>query len=158
VEVPELLKQLQAQFEDLREELQSAKNQLRQSHQPARQGEVQTVETNREAAKLREENQRLTETVAALRETLSDLASDNFDQAISRKADSGAPMTDPVDQYKSFLTLKVREQIVNIQTLNRENNVDALPLLLDNILRTLQENGIDLENIETPPPLARRKY
>jgi transposase-like protein len=156
-EVPELLKQLQAQFDGLREELQSARNQLRQSHQPTRQGEVQTVET-REAAKLREENQRLTETVAALRETLSDLASENFDQAVSRKADSGAPMTDPVDQYKSFLTLKVREQIVNIQTLNRENNVDALPLLLDNILRTLQENGIDLENIETPPPLARRKY
>ena len=60
-------------------------------------------------------------------------------------------MTDPVDQFKSFLTLKVREQIVNFQTLNRENNVDALPLLLDNILRTLQEGGIDLENIEAPP-------
>ena len=115
-------------------------------------------ETNREFAKLREENARLTETVSALRETLSDLASQNFDEAVSRKADTGEPVTDPVEQYKSLLTLRVREEIVNFQTLNREQNVDALPLLLDNILRTLQESGIDLENIETPPPLARRKY
>ena len=64
----------------------------------------------------------------------------------------------PLSNISLFLTLRVREQIVNFQTLNREQNVDALPLLLDNILRTLQESGIDLENIETPPPLARRKY
>ena len=109
-------------------------------------------------AALREENARLTETVSSLREALSDLASENFDQAVSRRADSGEPVTDPVEQYKSFLTLKVREQIVNFHTLNPENNVDGLPLLLDNILRTLQECGIDLENIEAPPPQARRKY
>ena len=117
-----------------------------------------TIETGKEVGKLREENARLTETVTALRETLSDLASENFDQAVSRRIDTGEPVTDPVEQYKSLLTLRIREQIVNFQTLNRENNVDALPLLLDNILRTLQESGIDLENIETPPPQARRRY
>ncbi len=158
LDVPDLLKQIQIQFDGLREELQTARNQLRQSHQPSRPGEVHAIETGKEVGKLREENARLTETVAALRETLSDLASENFDQAVSRRADTGAPMTDPVEQFKSLLTLRVREQIVNFHTLNRENNVDGLPLLLDNILRTLQENGIDLENIETPPPQARRKY
>jgi hypothetical protein len=156
-DVSDLLKQIQAQFNDLREELQSARNQLRQSLQPTKQGE-HAIETSKEVGKLREENARLTDTVAALRETLSDLASENFDQATSRRADTGAPVTDPVEQYKSLLTLRVREQIVNFQTLNRENNIDAVPLLLDNILRTLQESGIDLENIETPPPQARRKY
>jgi hypothetical protein len=158
LEFADLLKQIQAQFEDLREELQSARNQLRQAHQPLRQGEMQGIETSKEVGKLREENARLTETVTTLRETLSDLASANFDQAVSRKADSEAPVTDPVEQYRSLLTLRIREQIVNFHVLNPENNVDGLPLLLDNILRTLQTSGIDLENIEAPPPLARRKF
>jgi hypothetical protein len=158
VDVSELLKQIQAQFDLLREELQTARNQLIRSPRPSNQAEVHGLETNKEFGKLREENARLTETVTALRETLSDLASENFDQAVSRRADTGEPVTDPVEQYKSLLTLRVREQIVNFQTLNREQNVDALPLLLDNILRTLQESGIDLENIETPPAQARRKY
>jgi hypothetical protein len=158
VDVPDLLKQIHGQFDNLREELQAARNQIRQSYQPAKQAEGHTVESNKEVGKLREENARLTETVSALRETLSELASENFDEAVSRRADSGAPVTDPVEQYKALLTLRIREQIVNFHTLNRDNNVDALPLLLDNILRTLQESGIDLENIETPPPQARRKY
>ncbi len=157
-DLSDLLRQVQAQFDDLREELRIARNQLHQSQPPSKQGEAHTIDSAKVIGKLREENAQLTETITALRETLSDLASENFDQAVSRKADSEAPVTDPVDQYKSFLTLKVREQIVNFQTLNRENNVDALPLLLDNILRTLQEGGIDLENIEAPPPQARRKY
>jgi len=100
----------------------------------------------------------LTETVRVLRETLNDLASQNFDQAVSRKADTEEPVTDPVEQYKALLTLRLREQIVNFQTLNRENHTDGIPLLLDNILRTLQESGIDLENIEPPPPQVRRRY
>jgi predicted nuclease with TOPRIM domain len=158
LEFADLLKQIKAQFDDLREELQSARNQLRQAHQPVKQGEMQGRETSKEVGKLREENARLTETVTALRETLSDLASANFDQAVSRRADSEAPVTDPVEQYRSLVTLRIREQIVNFHILNPENNVDGLPLLLDNILRTLQESGIDLENIESPPPQARRKY
>jgi hypothetical protein len=157
-DVSDLLKQIQAQFNDLRVELQTARNQAQRAYQPPKQVEVHGIETNKEFGKLREENERLAETVSALRETLSDLASKNFDEAVSRKADTGEPVTDPVEQYKSLLTLRVREQIVNFQSLNREQNVDALPLLLDNILRTLQESGIDLENIETPPPQARRKY
>jgi hypothetical protein len=157
-ELSDLLKQIEAQFNYLREELQTAKHQLRQSHQPVRQAETHSTETGKEVGKLREENARLTESVRALRETLNDLASQNFDQAVSRKADTEAPVTDPVDQYRSLLTLRLREQIVNFQTLNRENHIDGLPLLLDNILRTLQENGIDLENIEAPPPQARRRY
>ena len=157
-DVSDLLKQIQAQFNDLRGELLNARNQALRAYQPPKQGEVHGSETNKEFGKLREENERLKEAVSALRETLSDLASHNFDEAVSRRADTGAPVTDPVEQYKSLLTLRVREQIVNFQSLNREQNVDALPLLLDNILRTLQERGIDLENIETPPPQARRKY
>jgi hypothetical protein len=157
-DISDLLKQIQAQFNDLRGDLQTARSQALRAYQPAKQGEVHGIETNKEFGKLREENERLTETVSALRETLSDLASRNFDEAVSRKADTGEPVTDPVEQYKSFLTLQVREQIINFQSLNREQNVDALPLLLDNILRTLQESGIDLENIETPPPQVRRKY
>jgi hypothetical protein len=157
-DLSDLLKQVQSQFNDLREELEIARNHLRQSNQSSRQGEVHTVEASHEVGTLREENARLTETVTSLREALSDLASENFDQAVSRRADSGEPVTDPVEQYKSFLTLKVREQIVNFHTLNPDNNIDGLPLLLDNILRTLQECGIDMENIEAPPPQARRKY
>jgi hypothetical protein len=158
LELPDLLKQIEAQFNYLREELQTAKHQLRQSHQPVRPADAHSVEAGKEIGKLREENARLTESVRALRETLSDLASQNFDQAVSRKADTEAPVTDPVDQYKSLLTLRLREQIVNFQAVNRGNDVDGLPLLLDNILHTLQESGIDLENIEAPPPQARRRY
>jgi hypothetical protein len=157
-DLSDLLKEVEAHFNYLREELQTARNQLRQTHLPAKSTDTHPVETGKEVGKLREENARLTETVRALRETLNDLASQNFDQAVSRKADTEAPVTDPVEQYKSLLTLKLREQIVNFQTLNRDNHVDAIPLLLDNILRTLQESGIDLENIEPPPPPARRRY
>jgi hypothetical protein len=153
-----LLKEVEAHFNLLREELHFVKNQLRQSQLPGKQADTRSTETGKEVGKLREENARLTETVRVLRETLNDLASQNFDQAVSRKADTEAPVTDPVEQYKSFLTLKLREQIVNFQTLNRENHVDGIPLLLDNILRTLQESGIDLENIEAPPPQVRRRY
>jgi len=157
-ELADLLKQIQGQFDELRGELQTARNQLRQAHLPVKQGDARGIETSKEVAKLREENARLAETVNSLRETLSDLASANFDQAVSRRADSEAPVTDPVQQFRSLLTLRIREQIVNFHILNPENNVDGLPLLLDNILHTLQESGIDLENIETPPPQARRKY
>jgi hypothetical protein len=158
-DLSELLKQVQSQFNDLREELDIARSHLRQSNQSSRQVDAHPIDASHGIGALREENARLTETVSSLREALSDLASENFDQAVSRRADSGEPVTDPVEQYKSFLTLKVREQIVNFHTLNPENNVDGLPLLLDNILRTLQECGIDLQNIEAPPPpQARRKY
>ena len=157
-DLSDLLKEVEAQFNYLREELQTAKHQLRQSHLPAKQTDTHSPETVKEVGKLREENARLTETVRVLRETLNDLASQNFDQAVSRKADTEAPVTDPVEQYKALLTLRLREQIVNFQTLNRENHADGIPLLLDNILRTLQESGIDLENIEPPPPQARRRY
>ncbi|MBV8223589.1 MAG: hypothetical protein JO232_00185 [Verrucomicrobia bacterium] len=157
-DITELLKQIQMRFSELRDELQSVRNQLRQSQQaPKREGDG-TVEQSKEVGKLREENARLNETVASLRETLSELANDNFEKAVSRRADSSEPVTDPVQQFKSLLTLRVREQIVNFKALNRENHVDGLPLLLDNILRTLQENGIDLENLEIPPPEVRRKY
>ncbi len=157
-DLSDLLKEVEAHFNRLREELHAAKNQLRQSSLSAKPADTLPAETGKEVAKLREENARLTETVRVLRETLNDLASQNFDQAVSRKADTEAPVTDPVEQYKSLLTLRLREQIVNFQTLNRENHVDGIPLLLDNILHTLQESGIDLENIEPPPPQARRRY
>jgi hypothetical protein len=157
-ELSDLLKGVEAHFNYLREELQTAKNQLRQSHLSAKQADTRSPETGKELPKLREENARLTETVRVLRETLNDLASQDFDQAVSRKADTEAPVTDPVEQYKAFVTLRLREQIVNFQILNRENHADGIPLLLDNILRTLQESGIDLENIETPPAQARRRY
>jgi hypothetical protein len=157
-DLSDLLKEVELHFNHLREELQAAKNQLRQSNLPAKQADLHSTEVGKEVGKLREENTRLTETVRALRETLNDLASQNFDLAVSRKADTEAPVTDPVEQYKSFLTLKLREQIVNFQTLKRENHIDGIPLLLDNLLRTLQECGIDMENIEPPPPKARRRY
>jgi hypothetical protein len=157
-DVAELLKQIQTRFSELRDELQSTRNQLRQSQQAPKQEGDGAVERSREVGKLREENARLNETVASLRETLSELANDNFEKAVSRRADSSEPVTDPLEQFKSLLTLRIREQIVNFKALNRENHVDGLPLLLDNILRTLQENGIDLENLEKPPPEVRRKY
>jgi hypothetical protein len=157
-EITELLKQIQVRFNELRDELQSARNQLRQSQQAPKQEGERAPGQGKEVSKLREENARLNETVASLRETLSELANDNFEEAVSRKADSAEPVTDPVEQFKSLLTLRIREQIVNFKALNRENHVDGLPLLLDNILRTLQENGIDLENLEKPPLEIRRKY
>ncbi|HYY30673.1 MAG TPA: hypothetical protein VE860_22235 [Chthoniobacterales bacterium] len=157
-DINELLKEIQIRFSELRNELQSARNQLRQSQQAPKQEGGGAFEQGKEVGKLREENARLNETVASLRQTLGELANDNFEKAVSRRADSSEPMTDPVEQFKSLLTLRVREQIVNFKALNRENHVDGLPLLLDNILRTLQENGIDLENLQIPPPEVRRKY
>jgi hypothetical protein len=157
-DVGELLRHLQAHFNDLRDELQTVRKQLERAQPSSRQAGAHSIESGKELAALRDENVRLNETVTQLRETLSELANENFNQAVSRKADTDEPVTDPVEQYKSLLTLRVREQIVSFQTLNPDNRADGLPLLLDNILRTLQESGIDLTSIEAPPPSARRRY
>jgi hypothetical protein len=157
-DVTELLRHLQSHFNELRDELQTARKHLERAQPASKQTDAHSIEAGKELVKLRDENAKLNATIAQLRETLSELASDNFNEAVSRKADSDAPVTDPVEQYKSLLTLRVREQIVNFQALNPDNHSDGLPLLLDNIFRTLQESGIDLENIEPPPPPVRRRY
>ena len=158
-DISDLLKQIESQFRDLRTELQTVKNQLKQTpSQPKQRDSAPYKGSNREIAELREENAQLAETVRQLRETLSELAAEDFEEAISRKADTNAPVTDPLEQYKSLLTLRLREQIVNFQELNWEKHVDGLPLLLDNLLHTLQENDIDLTNIEAPSPPVKRRY
>jgi hypothetical protein len=157
-DVTELLRHLQSHFNDLRDELQRARNQLERTQPVHRQADAHSTESSKELSKLRVENAQLNETIAQLRETLSELANDNFNEAVSRKADTDEPVTDPVEQYKSLLTLRLREQIVNFQALNPHNHSDGLPLLLDNMFRTLQESGIDLTNIEAQPPPARRRY
>jgi hypothetical protein len=157
-DVTELLRHLQAHFNDLRDELQTVRKQLERAQPAPKQTGTHSIEAGKELVALRDENARLNETVTQLRETLSDLANDNFNEAVSRKADTEEPVTDPVEQYKSLLTLRVREQIVSFQTLNPDSRADGLPLLLDNILRTLQESGIDLTNIDAPPPPVRRRY
>jgi hypothetical protein len=157
-DVTELLRHLQSHFNELRNELQTARKHLERAQPVPRQTDAHSIEAGKELVKLRDENAKLNETIAQLRETLSELANDNFNEAVSRKADSDAPVTDPVEQYKSLLTLRVREQIVNFQALNPDSHSDGLPLLLDNIFRTLQESGIDLENIEPPAPPVRRRY
>jgi hypothetical protein len=157
-EISDLLRQIESQFQELRTELQSAKNQARQATTPPRPVENALAAIPKEIAKLQEENAQLAETIRHLQETLGQLATDDFDEAVSRNADSGAPVTDPLEQYKSLLTLRLREQIVNFQELNPDKHVDGLPLLLDNLLRTLHENGIDLTNIEAPPSMAKRRY
>jgi hypothetical protein len=157
-DVNELLRHLQSHFNELRNELQTARRHLERAQPAPKQTAAHSIEAGQELVKLRDENAKLNETITQLRETLSELANDNFNEAVSRKADSDAPVTDPVEQYKSLLTLRVREQIVNFQALNPDNHSDGLPLLLDNIFRTLQESGIDLENIEPPPPPVRRRF
>jgi hypothetical protein len=157
-EVAELLRHLQSHFNDLRDELETARKRLERTQPIPKPKEPHPIEAGRELTKLRDENAQLNETITQLRETLSELANDNFNEAISRKVDTDQPITDPVEQYKSLLTLRIREQIVNFQILNPEHRSDGLPLLLDNIFRTLQESGIDLTNIEPPSPPIRRRY
>jgi hypothetical protein len=157
-EISDLLRQIDLQFQELRSELRATRNQAKQSAPPPRTTETASVGHTREIAKLREENAQLADAIRQLQDTLSQLATDDFDEAVSRKADSNAPVTDPLEQYKSLLTLRLREQIVNFQELNPHRHVDGLPLLLDNILRTLHENGIDLTDIQAPPVTAKRRY
>ena len=157
-DVTELLRHLQSHFNDLRDELQRARKQLERAQPVHRHADAHPTESSKELSKLRDENAQLKETVSELRETLSELANDNFNQAVSRKADTDEPVTDPVEQYKSLLTLRLREQIVNFQALNPDNQSDGLPLLLENMFRTLQESGIDLTNIKQQPPPVRRRY
>src|SRR6516165_9822581 len=157
-DVTELLRHLQSHFNELRDELQTARRHLERAQPASKQTDAYSIDAGKELVKLRDENAKLNDTIAQLREALSELANDNFNEAVSRKADSDAPVTDPVEQYKSLLTLRVREQIVNFRALNPDNHSDGLPLLLDNIFRTLQESGIDLQNIEPPQPPVRRRY
>jgi hypothetical protein len=160
-DIAHLLKQLEAQFQSMRSDLHAARNQLRQAQQDPKQLQKLPIreEPNRhEIEKLREENAKLSETVKQLQETLSELANEDFDHAISRRADTDEPVTDPLEQFKSLLGLRLRERLAEFQRLNPQQHVDGLPLLLETLLQTLQENGIDLSNLEAPEIEARRRY
>jgi hypothetical protein len=157
-EVAGLLRQIEARFRDLQSDLTAARRQLRQGKTESRPAKAIHGTESAEIDKLRAENAGLTETVRQLRSTMNELAERSFDEAISRKADTDSPMTDPTAQYKSLLTARLRQAIASFQALNRENHPDALPLLLENIFQVLEENGLDLSGIETPPATARRKY
>ncbi len=157
-EISDLLRQIENRFHDLRMELGSVRNQLKQVQPQQKTPEPNSVASSREIAKLREENAQLCETINQLQETLNELASERFDVAISFGADTENPVTDPLQQYKSLLTMRLRDQIANFQVLNRESHIDGLPLLVDNLLHTLEENGIDLSNLAPPPPPVKRRY
>lgn len=157
-EVTDLLRQIESRFHDLKSDLATAQRQLRQSRQESRPTEAVHGTGITGLDKLREENARLAETVFQLRRTLNELADRNFDEAMSRKADTDSPMTDPTAQFKSFLTVRLREAITNVQALNPENRPDGLPLLLESVFQVLEENGLNLSGIETPPASVRRRY
>jgi hypothetical protein len=160
-EIAHLLNQLEVHFQNLRNDLQAAKNQLRQAQQnPKQLRKLPPAEefTQDDVDQLRHENARLSETVKQLQETLSELANEDFDHAVSRKADTDEPVTDPLEQFKSLLGLRLRERLEEFQRLNPQQHVDGLPLLLETLLQTLQENGIDLSNLETPIAEVRKRY
>ena len=160
-DIAHLLKQLEAQFRSLRNDLHAAKNQLRQAQQNPKQLQkflIREEPNQEEVEKLREENAKLSETVKQLQETLSELANEDFDHAVSSRADTDEPVTDPLEQFKSLLGLRLRERLAEFQRLNPQQHVDGLPLLLETVLQTLQENGIDLSNLEAPVIEARRRY
>jgi hypothetical protein len=156
-----LFRPIEIRFAELKSELEEARNQLRKHRSP----EQREVIVERSAAPsgdrtkaLREENTRLAEDVAQLRRTLNELAEERFTEAVSRKADSGETVSDPTSQFKFYLQAQLREEIEKYQTVNRENHKDGVPLLLENILHVLEQNGIDLSKVETPPPSAKRRY
>jgi hypothetical protein len=157
--ISELLRQVEHRFEQVKGELQAARQQLRNlTPMNGSSGGGTPPAHSPELYKLREENSRLTEEVQQLRSTLDELAADRFDVAISRRADTEQPDNDPLSQYQSLLTLKLREEIMRFQALNRENHLDGLPLLLENVINVLEAHGIDLSNIQPPPAPAKRRY
>ena len=153
--VSDLLRQVEARFEQVKEELQAARA---AAATPPHHPKEKTGAVPAEVAKLREENVRLSEEVRGLREALDDLAEDRFDVAISQRADTDQREGDPLTEYRRLLGLKLRDELTRFQALNRENHVDGLPLLLDNLLGVLEEQGIDLSNLEVPPVPAKRRY
>lgn len=157
-EVTDLLRQIEARFRNLQSDLAAARRQLRQSKAESRPAKAVHGNESAEMDKLRMENAHLTETVRQLRSTMNELADNSFDEAISRKADTDSPMTDPTAQYKSLLTVRLRDAIASFQALNRDNHPSGLPLLLENVFQVLEESGLNLSGIETPPKAARRKY
>ncbi|MBV8898787.1 MAG: hypothetical protein JOY92_01580 [Verrucomicrobia bacterium] len=156
--ISELLRQVEHRFEQVKGELHAARQQLRNLTPMNGSGGGTSPAHSSELHKLRQENSRLTEEVQQLRSTLDDLAADRFDVAISRRADTEQPDNDPISQYQSLLTLKLREEIMRFQALNRENHLDGLPLLLENVINVLEAHGIDLSNIQPPPAPAKRRY
>lgn len=156
--ISELLRQVEHRFEQVKGELHAARQQLRNLTPVNGSSGGSPPAHSSELHKLREENSRLTEEVQQLRSTLDELAADRFDVAISRRADTGQPENDPLSQYQSLLTLKLRDEIMRFQALNRENHLDGLPLLLENVINVLEAHGIDLSNIQPPPAPAKRRY
>lgn len=157
--ISDLLRQVEHRFEQVKGELQAARQQLRNLTPVNGSNSGGTAGAHSpELQKLRDENSRLTGEIQQLRGTLDELAADRFDVAVSRRADTEQPDNDPLSQFQSLLTLKLREEIMRFQALNRENHLDGLPLLLENVINVLEAHGIDLSNIQPPPPPAKRRY
>ena len=155
--VHDLLKQIEEKFARLRTEVLTLRRQAR-GRAPAAPHNIPRPSSEAELARLQQENERLAQTVSELRQTLNQLASSDFDHAISQRVDSEQPVTDRLAQFQSLLSLRLRETIAEFQAVNRENKLEALPLLFENIFEVLEQSGIHVSEIETAAPPARRRY
>jgi hypothetical protein len=155
--VHDLLKQIEERFTRLRTEVLTLRQQAK-GRAPAAPHNITRSSSEAELVRLQQENERLAQTVSELRQTLNQLASADFDHAISQRADSAEPVTDRVVQFQSLLSLRLRETITEFQNVNRENKLEALPLLFENIFDVLEESGVHVSEIESAAPPVRRRY
>jgi hypothetical protein len=155
--VHDLLKQIEERFTRLRTEVLTLRQQAK-GRTPAAPHNVTPASSEAELVRLQQENERLAQTVSELRQTLNQLASADFDHAISQRADSAEPVTDRVVQFQSLLSLRLRETITEFQNVNRENKLEALPLLFENIFDVLEQSGVHVSEIESAAPPVRRRY
>lgn len=143
------LRQIEAHVQGLRNELNQAKVALRQKEKQPRAPKAPEDPTQQSAEELLRHNQQLVETVNELRQRLEELAADHEDMALSMKAGTEAPVTDPLQQFKTLLGIKLAEDYAEFEALGKEPPDEVFRehyrLLIEDMFKILKEHGLRFE-------------
>ncbi|MHA3771914.1 hypothetical protein ACXR0O_10300 [Verrucomicrobiota bacterium sgz303538] len=127
--VPDLLRQLESQFQSLRSELHTSQSKLRQRDEDLRRAQKKASErasapviegepTPEELARL---NRQLESRNEELQARIEELTADSEARAVSVGAVSGEPVSDPNAQLRTLLSLKLQEDYEDFLALEKES-------------------------------------
>lgn len=155
--VPELLRQLESQFQHLRSELHSTQSKLRQRDEELRRAQKRTVEraaapiiegepTPEELARL---NRQLEARNQELQARIEELLADSEARAVSVGAVSGEPVNDPNAQLRTLLGLKIQEDYEDFLALEKESPDIVVQqhyrTVLRHVFEVLTQEGVQFE-------------
>jgi len=157
----EALRQLEAHITFIRTELKNAETKLRsretdESRRPKRKPDVPIIEGEPTMEELARLNIQLEARITELQSRIDDLAVDSEARATSVGAFAAQPETNPDQQLRTLLALKLQEAYSDFLALESQDRDIVVPQHYGTVLRevfsVLVAEGIKLEMAPQPPP------